>query len=150
MSPIPNAPSHAPVALPDSINLGLLADGFVSPIQLVPSPDGTGRLFMVDQAGTIWVLSADGNRLSELFLDLSSKMVTLNQNYDERGLLGLAFHPSFKDNGRLFVFYSAPLRSGGPSGWNCTSHLSECKLMQGMLCQFCRRSSDKLSYCISS
>ena len=128
---LPGSPSPTPIALPDSINLKLVAEGFTSPLQLVSSPDATGRIFVLDQAGAIWVLSADGAKLPDPFLDLRSKIVTLNQNYDERGLLGLAFHPSFKDNGRLFVFYSAPLRAGGTSGWNCTSHLSEFKVMPG-------------------
>ncbi|WP_431215823.1 PQQ-dependent sugar dehydrogenase [Puia sp. P3] len=38
----------------------------------------------------------------------------LNANYDERGLLGLAFHPDFKSNGKFYLFYSAPPHAGGP------------------------------------
>ena len=40
------------------------------------------------------------------FLDLSEKLVQLNAVYDERGLLGLAFHPQYSLNGRFFVYYS--------------------------------------------
>ncbi|MBI4295102.1 MAG: PQQ-dependent sugar dehydrogenase [Chloroflexi bacterium] len=124
-------PTFTPAPLPDSVKLRLVAEGFASPVGLVPSLDGTGRLFVVDQAGIIWVLTAAGNRLGEPFLDLRSRMVSLNQAYDERGLLGLAFHPSYRDNGRLFVYYSAPLRNGGPQGWNHTSHISEFGVVPG-------------------
>ncbi|MBI2847076.1 MAG: PQQ-dependent sugar dehydrogenase [Chloroflexi bacterium] len=115
--------------LPDSVNLKLVADGFVSPVGLIPPPDSTGRLFVVDQSGIIWILTPEGNRLPEPFLDLRSRMVSLNPNFDERGLLGLAFHHSFNTNSRFFVYYSAPLRANGPQGWNHTSHISEFKVM---------------------
>ncbi|MBI2856693.1 MAG: PQQ-dependent sugar dehydrogenase [Chloroflexi bacterium] len=123
------ASSSAPT--PDSVKLQLVADGLVSPVGLVPSPDGSGRLFVVDQVGLIWILAPGATRLGEPFLDLRPRMVTLNPGFDERGLLGLAFHPSFSTNGRFFVYYSAPLRTNGPPGWNHTSHISEFKAMAG-------------------
>ncbi|HSJ54794.1 MAG TPA: PQQ-dependent sugar dehydrogenase, partial [Anaerolineae bacterium] len=63
-------------------------------------------------------------------LDLSDRMVELNPGYDERGLLGLAFHPDYANNGRFFVYYSAPLREGAPADWNHTSHVSEFAVSQ--------------------
>jgi glucose/arabinose dehydrogenase len=115
------------MAAPSPLQVGveLVAEGFTSPVDLVAVPDGSGRLFVVDQVGTIWGLSATGQRLDQPFLDIRDRMVPLSASYDERGLLGLAFHPQFKDNGRFFVYYSAPLRAGAPKGWNHTSHLSE-------------------------
>ncbi|APV44700.1 Glucose/arabinose dehydrogenase, beta-propeller fold [Dehalogenimonas formicexedens] len=108
------------------ISLELIASGFVSPIALVEAPDGSGRLFVADQTGIISVLKSQGEKRE--FLDLTQRMIKLNSSYDERGLLGLAFHPRFKDNGRFFVYYSASLRSGAPSDWDHTSHISEFKV----------------------
>jgi glucose/arabinose dehydrogenase len=39
-------------------------------------------------------------------------VITLNPNFDERGLLGLAFHPHYKNNGKFYVYYSAPPTEG--------------------------------------
>ena len=108
-----------------SIGLHLVADGFTSPVQLVAPPDGSGRLFVVDQVGLVHVIAADGSVLPDPFLDVRTRLVTLRTNFDERGLLGLAFHPGYASNGRFFVYYSAPLRDGGPTGFDHTSHVSE-------------------------
>ena len=112
------------------VGLELVADGLTAPVALVSPHDGTGRLFVADQVGTIWVLTADGERLDEPFVDLQERMVGLNVAYDERGLLGLAFHPAFTEDGRFFVYYSAPLRDEAPEGWNHTSHLSEFRVSE--------------------
>ncbi len=105
------------------VSLELVASGFTSPVVLVEPPDGSGRLFVADQTGAISILRPNGQK--ELFLDLKPQVVRLDSGYDERGLLGLTFHPKFKENGRFFVYYSAPLSSGAPSNWNHTSHISE-------------------------
>ncbi|HEX6070970.1 MAG TPA: PQQ-dependent sugar dehydrogenase [Longimicrobiaceae bacterium] len=109
---------------PDA-GLRLVAEGLTSPITLREAPDRTGRLFIVDQVGVIRVVLRDGTLLSEPFLDVRDRMVTLNPGFDERGLLGLAFHPRFAENGRFFVYYSAPLRAGAPAGFNHTARISE-------------------------
>ncbi len=106
-------------------DVALVAEGLAHPIVVVASPDATGRLFIADQTGQIHVVGADGSVAAEPFLDLGGRMVGLNPGYDERGLLGLAFHPDYASNGRFFVYYSAPLRAGGPAGFNHTSHVSE-------------------------
>jgi len=90
-----------------------VATGLTSPSGLVTADDGTDRRFILDQVGTIRVHDADGLR-STPFLDLSDRLVALGEGlpnwvaYDERGLLGLAFHPEFGENGRFYVRYSAP------------------------------------------
>lgn len=108
-----------------SVGLELVIEGLVHPVNLAHANDGSGRLFVVDQVGQIWVITADGKMLDEPFLDISDRMVELEAGYDERGLLGLAFHPDYANNGRFFLYYSAPLRDGAPEGWNHTSHVSE-------------------------
>lgn len=105
--------------------LRLLADNLTSPVLLKEAPDGSGRRFIVDQAGKIFILDSTNKMEATAFLDLSNKLVSLNSDYDERGLLGLAFHPNFETNGRLFVYYSAPLRAGAPADFNHTSHISQ-------------------------
>jgi glucose/arabinose dehydrogenase len=121
------AQPHEPTAADDvfvDIDLELVADGFVAPLFLA-APPGDERLFVVDQVGLIYVIDDAGDLLEEPFLDVSDKLVPLRDTYDERGLLGLAFHPDFAENGRLFVYYTAPLRDGGPERWDHTDHLSE-------------------------
>ena len=108
-----------------SVRLELVAEGLAAPLALMPSGDGSGRLFVMDQTGQIWILTPEGELMDEPFLDVSDRMVSLSASYDERGLLGMAFHPDFAENGRFYVYYSAPLRAEAPSGWNHTSHVSE-------------------------
>jgi glucose/arabinose dehydrogenase len=109
----------APVALKQ------FADGFTSPTVVASLPDG--RLLVADQIGTVQILKADGSKAENLFLDVRPKLTKLNAGFDERGLLGLALHPNFKENGKLYVHYSAPRRAEAPEDWDCTSHLSEFK-----------------------
>jgi len=107
------------------VGLDLVAEGFTSPVGLTSPNDGSGRLFVVDQIGEIRIIDENGTLLEEPFLNLSNQIVELQPGYDERGLLGLAFHPNFTDNGRFFVYYSAPLREGAPDDWDHTSRISE-------------------------
>jgi glucose/arabinose dehydrogenase len=81
-----------------------LASGLASPTS-VTSPPGDARLFVVQQTGEIRIVK-DGQVLPTPFADLG-KLVTAG---GEQGLLGLAFHPDFAKNGRLFVYYTARSR----------------------------------------
>ncbi|HEY8895349.1 MAG TPA: PQQ-dependent sugar dehydrogenase [Niastella sp.] len=105
----------------------LLAEDFVSPIQ-VASTNNSQRRYVVDQIGKIWVIDNKGYKRPTPFLDISSKIVSLNPDGDERGLLGVAFHEDFKTNGRFFIYYQLPPRAGGPvpgATWNNLSRVSE-------------------------
>ena len=110
------------------LDLVLIADNMVSPVGLISPDDASGRLFVIDQTGKVWIINNTGTKLTDPFLDVSSKMVSLNTNYDERGLLGLAFHPDFSSNRRIFVYYTAPPNAGGPEPgetWDNISRISE-------------------------
>ena len=111
-----------------------VADGFVSPIGVVASPDNTNRLFVIDQVGKIWIIDGSGNKLPTPFMDVTAMMVPLNPGYDERGLLGLAFHPQFATNQRFYIYYQLPPRAGAPPGgtaWNNFSRIAEFRTQSG-------------------
>jgi glucose/arabinose dehydrogenase len=90
-------------------------DGLTAPVDLVPFPDASGRSALVEQHGLVHVLVGDA-LLPEPFLDIRSEVIRLSTQYDERGLLGLAFHPDFVTSGRVFVYYSAPVRADPDAG----------------------------------
>lgn len=74
------------------------------PILLTPLGDGSGRLVVPTQQGQFHVF-APGDDATTVFLDISDR-VRYSDKQNEEGLLGLAFHPKFKENGELFVFYT--------------------------------------------
>jgi glucose/arabinose dehydrogenase len=85
---------------------------FFSPTTVTHAGDGSDRLFITDQRGRIFMLM-DGMVLPETFLDLGPKLVTERANFDERGLLGLVFHPDYAASGApgeglFYTYYSAP------------------------------------------
>jgi len=104
-------PPCVPPPNPDlPIGLQVVASGLASP--LIVTNAGDDRLFIVDQNGQILVVQ-NGNLLPTPFLDISSKIIPLGSFYDERGLLGLAFHPDYLNNGKFYVRYSHPRASTG-------------------------------------
>lgn len=82
-------------------HLELIVSGFDSPVSIQNAGDGSGRLFVAEIFGKVRVIR-DGQLLAEPFLDLTDRVV----QDGEGGLLGLAFHPRFADNGRFFVLYT--------------------------------------------
>jgi len=121
-TPDGDGPTADTVAFEDlTVGAERVASGFTSPLALsIPEP---GRRFVVDQTGQIH-LQEDGSLHEEPFLDVSDRMVDVD-GYSEQGLLGLACHPNFSENGRLFVRYSAPAREWVPRGYSHTFVLSE-------------------------
>ncbi|HET6424570.1 MAG TPA: PQQ-dependent sugar dehydrogenase [Planctomycetaceae bacterium] len=76
------------------------------PILLTHAGDGSNRLFVPQQQGQVHVFTNKGEaQTTKIFLDISSK-VLYKDNENEQGLLGLAFHPKYKQNGEFFIYYS--------------------------------------------
>ena len=90
-----------------NVQFDIIAEGINSPIYLTNAGDGTNRLFIADQIGKIYVVE-NNELVNQPFLDISNKIVELDFTYDERGLLGLAFHPNYDENGKFYVYYSSP------------------------------------------
>lgn len=85
---------------PGAVNIQVVASGFSLPLGLEQPNDNSGRLFVVEQAGTIRIMQ-NGAVLPQPFLDISSKVI----NQGEMGLLGLTFHPNFQANRKFYVNY---------------------------------------------
>jgi glucose/arabinose dehydrogenase len=85
------------------IQLVKVAGGLADPVNIAAPDDGSGRLFVVERVGRIRIIDRDGNLLPEPFLDLTE---LVQNDYLEQGLLGLAFHPDYANNGRFFVHFT--------------------------------------------
>lgn len=88
------------------LEVELVADGLVAPLDLTFAPDSSGRRFIVDQTGLVLILDRKGVVLPTPYLDIRDRVV-LESAFDERGLLAVAFHPDFARNGKLYAQYSA-------------------------------------------
>jgi len=102
-----------------SVRLVTVATGLTAPNWGISAPGDHGRLFVTDQTGILWAidLSTGGKTI---FGDLSGLLVPLGiagpGTFDERGLLGMAFHPQYASNGFLYTFTSEPV--GGPADFS--------------------------------
>ncbi len=103
-----------------------------SPVVLTHANDGSGRLFIADQRGRIFIFK-NGMLQPGAFLNLGSKLVTERAGFDERGLLGLAFHPGYSSPAspgfrKFYILYSAPSPNAPGTASNpvdCRTTLSE-------------------------
>lgn len=91
------------VVLPDTSDVSWVrvAEGLDKPIGVTHAKDGSRRLFIVEQQGRILIWQ-DGSTRPEPFLDIRSLVACCG----ERGLLGLAFHPNYAENGQFYVYYT--------------------------------------------
>jgi glucose/arabinose dehydrogenase len=77
------------------------------PLELTHAGDGSQRIFVASQIGTIFVLpGAESVREAKVFLDIRDRVQDFRKDAEE-GLLGLAFHPQYRSNGYLYVCYSS-------------------------------------------
>jgi glucose/arabinose dehydrogenase len=109
--PIPEPIEEGPVA----VRLDVVATGLTAPNwgTAVPGCDDlAGRLVVTDQPGVLWAVDLESGEKTVL-LDVSDRLVALGVagpgTFDERGLLGVAFHPDFAHNGRLYTYTSEPV-----------------------------------------
>lgn len=100
---------------PSAISLQpFITTGLSAPVFMTSSHDTTGRLFIVQQGGTILVVPAGSQTPNATpFLNITSRVLSGG----ERGLLGLTFHPKYYENGRFFVYYTCRLDTVTPA--NC-------------------------------
>jgi len=93
-------PPPPPPPDPSPIALEAIATGFSLPVVLTNA--GDARLFVVEQVGRVRVIDEGGNVLPQPFLDISSRV---KLGFSEEGMLGLAFHPDYAQNGYFYVNY---------------------------------------------
>lgn len=92
------------------VRLETVATGLIAPLKGVLAPLDP-RMFVVDQVGILWAVNLT-NGTKSVFLDVRTRLVTLGKfgpnTFDERGLLGVAFHPNYRSNGLLYTYASEP------------------------------------------
>jgi glucose/arabinose dehydrogenase len=126
---IGSAPASA-----ETVNLEPVAEGLTAPLAMA-QPKGDNRIFVIEQPGTVRIIK-DGELLDEPFLYLRNRIIDpLLPDFDERGLLGIAFHPDFANNGKFYVAYSTPHKHGGDPGmalwWDHANAVAEYTVSEG-------------------
>jgi len=101
----PVSPTETPTSTttfpdPNAYAWQVIVQGLQRPVDL--QPDGSGRLFVLEKVGRIRIIEND-QLLETPFLDISDRVGSTS---NEQGLLGLAFHPQYQENGRFFVNYT--------------------------------------------
>lgn len=91
------------ITFSQEVNIDLFNNSFSNPTDLQNA--GDERLFVTEKAGVIKILNTDGSVDPTPFLDINSLVINPGGNYDEKGLLGLAFHPDYTNNGYFYVNY---------------------------------------------
>ena len=103
LSAITEVKSQASLS-PVKVNLQLVSDQLSYPTAFAVPNDKSGSLFVCEQKGRIRIIK-NGKLLSKPFLDFTDEVLMMNSS-DEMGLLGLAFHPQYTQNGKFYVYFS--------------------------------------------
>lgn len=100
--------SVIPTAGP-KVQLDLVSNGFTAPVSAVSAPNQDGVIYVVEQGGLVWHVDLQSG-IKRPFLDFSDELVAnygqLFGGYDERGLLGFAFHPNYANNNLVYTYVS--------------------------------------------
>ncbi len=112
-APLGGAPSIVLTALPGSVS---------GPMQIANAHDGSSRLFVVEQAGTIRIYK-NGALLATPFLDIH----TIVQCCGEQGLLSVAFHPDYASNGYFYVYYIDKIASSRRHHDRAVQRVGKCR-----------------------
>jgi glucose/arabinose dehydrogenase/mono/diheme cytochrome c family protein len=91
---------------------------FANPVCLAAPPDETNRLFVLEKIGRIMVITNLAAPTRTVFLDMTARVTTSTGVSDERGLLGLAFHPGYATNGYFYVYYTGTTNTTAGGGGN--------------------------------
>ncbi len=101
-APLPDIPSARTLPDPAGYAWHLVAEGFDRPVGLAHAGDGSGRIFILEQPGLIRILE-NGTIKETPFLDIRARV---GDDENEQGLLGIAFHPNYPQNGYFFLNYT--------------------------------------------
>jgi uncharacterized repeat protein (TIGR03806 family) len=86
---------------------------FSRPVAIAQQPGETNRLFIVEQAGNIFVITNLAAPTKTLFMNLTSRVRYVD---NEEGLLGMAFHPDWRNNGYFYLFYTTDVTTSQGTG----------------------------------
>jgi len=98
------------------IGVEVVTEGLTAPLKAVTAPGQPNRLYVVDQPGVLWVVdltNPNPQTNKSMFLDVRTRIGPLGvcgpDTFDERGFLGVAFHPNYQQNGKLYTYTSENL-----------------------------------------
>ncbi len=93
-----------------SIDVALVVGGMSRLVGITNAGDGTDRLFLLEKVGRVRIV-VDGEVLTEPFLDITGRVAS---RANERGLLGIAFHPNYAENGLFYINYTTSVSGIAP------------------------------------
>lgn len=104
LTPFPDPTAASVTSFPDpkDYTWQVVAQNFDRPLDLAFPKNRPNEMFVVEQGGVIWIVK-EGQRLAQPFLDIRDRVRT---DADERGLLGIALHPDFSNNGYFYLNYT--------------------------------------------